>query len=106
MKNNFLKTYYNLLMNLKDIFIKSDNKKRVSLIKDVLILLLITCLIKIPLIFIRDIGDNLISKFLDNNLNFLAVWGLLIEIIYIIVALSFFIKTLIKWVEQLIEKEK
>lgn len=89
--------FYNELVDLSTILKNSDGKKRMRILLDVLFLIAITCILKIPFIFVRDLGDNAVTVLLDSNTNFLAIWGLLIELIYVIVALSFFIKTFEKW---------
>ncbi len=101
MNPNFFSNIYNMLLKLANIFKNSDNKKRLKMFLDMLLLLIITCIFKIPFIFIRDIGDNCIRIFFNNNLNTLMLWGLIIELLYIIVALAFFLRTLRKWVDGL-----
>ena len=93
--------FYEALLAIGEIFRKSDNQKRSKLIMDLVFLIIITCVIKIPFIFVRDLGDSFIGTFFKGNINILAIWGLLIEISYVVAALSFFIKTLKKWVRNL-----
>lgn len=93
--------FYDALVTIGEIFRKSDNQKRSKLIMDLIFLVIITCLIKVPFIFARDLGDSFIGAFFNGNINVLAIWGLLIEISYVVTALSFFIKTLKKWVRNL-----
>lgn len=95
----WFKNFYNDLMDLANIFNKSDNQKRLKLIGDLIFLIIIICVLKIPFIFVRNVGDNLISIIFNSNINVLAIWGLLIEIFYVIIALSFFMKTLKKWIK-------
>lgn len=95
----WFETFYDDLLDLANVFKKSDNQKRMRMIIDLLFLVVITCVLKIPFIFVRNIGDNLISIILNGNINVLAIWGLLIEILYVIIALSFFMKTLKKWMK-------
>ncbi len=98
--------FYNLLLDIGSAFKAGDTKKRISIVTDLCILVVITCFLKIPFIFIRDLGDNLIGVFLKNNMNVLAIWGLIIELVYVFLALTFFIRTLKKWVNNLqTEKE-
>ncbi len=100
-KENFFKRFYNELIDLSSIFKNGDGKKKVSILFDLLFLLFITCILKIPFIFVRDLGDNLIEMFFDNNISILALWGLVLEIAYIFVALSFFFKTFDKWMKNM-----
>ncbi len=96
-KENWFKTFYNDLVDLSTILKNSDGKKRTKILLDLLLLVVITCVLKIPFIFVRDLGDRLVEIILNNNITILAVWGFVIEILYVIVALSFFIKTFEKW---------
>lgn len=96
-KESWFKKFYNELVDLSTILKNSNGKKRGKILLDILLLIVITCVLKIPFIFVRDMGDNFIETILDRNETILAVWGLFIEFVYVAVALSFFIKTFEKW---------
>lgn len=104
-KQGWFKNFYNDLIDLSTILKNSDGKKRSKILLDILLLIVVTCVLKIPFIFLRDLGDRLIEAILKSNVTILAIWGLIIEIIYVIVTLTFFIKTFKKWFSNL-EKEK
>lgn len=104
-KQGWFKNFYNDLIDLSTILKNSDGKKRSKILLDILLLIVVTCVLKIPFIFLRDLGDRLIEAILESNVTILAIWGLIIEMIYVIVALTFFIKTFKKWFSNL-EKEK
>lgn len=93
--------FYKNIIKLGTILKKSDSKKRGQLFWDLLLLIIITCVLKIPFLFIRDIGDRAIENFFTNNLPFLAIWGLIVELLYIIGAILFFIKTFDKWLKKM-----
>ncbi len=96
----FMDKMLNFYKNLTEIgteFKKGDNKKKIAIIKDLLILVFVTCFFKIPFILLRTFGDQLIDVFLNSNIFYLAIWGLLIEIFYIIFALYYFIRTMNKY---------
>lgn len=98
MKKEFwLKRFYNELVDLSTILKNSDGKARMRIILDLLFLVVITCILKIPFIFIRDLGDNVIEALFSSDTFLFALWGLLLELVYVVVALSFFIKTFEKW---------
>ena len=97
-------SFYEAIQDFSSIFKNSDNRERIKLIGDLLLLILITCVLKIPFIFIRNLGDSLIETFFQSNISFLAIWGLIIEILYVFIALSFFINTLKKWVNNIEEE--
>ena len=98
--------FYDNLLTIGNIFKKGDSKKRLNIVTDLFILIVITCVLKIPFIFIRDLGDSLIGILWNNNLTILAIWGLIIEIIYVLLALYFFVKTLNKWANNIKETDK
>ncbi len=96
-----IRYFYNDLVDLSTTLKNSGSKKRTKILLDLLFLILITCFLKIPFIFIRELGDNVAQTFLNSNLIFLAIWGLAIEIVYVICALTFFVKTFQKWFKSL-----
>ena len=100
-KFKLFQNYYNDLVDLSDVFKNGDRNKRIKLVLDLLLLLVVTCVLKIPFIFVRNLGDSLFSIVFNSNITILAIWGLIIEILYVIIALSFFMKTLKKWIKGL-----
>lgn len=94
--SNWFLDFYHDLVDLSTVLKNSDGKKKVSILFDLLLLIVVTFVLKIPFIFIRDIGDNIANIFF-NNITFLAIWGLVLEIAYVVVALSFFVCTFRKW---------
>lgn len=105
-KNSWFKRFYSELIDLSTILKNSNGKKRGKILLDILVLIVVTCVLKIPFIFVRDLGDRFTENLFSSNMTILAIWGLLIELVYIIVALSFFIKTFEKWFQNLIEEDK
>lgn len=103
-KQNWFKHFYTDLVELSTIVKNSNGKRRSKIIIDILILIVITCVLKIPFIFVRDLGDRLIEAILESNVTILAIWGLIIEFLYVFIALTFFVKTFRKWFTNL-EKE-
>ncbi len=99
----WFKKFYTNLVDLSTILKNSDGKNRTRILLDILLLIVITCVLKIPFIFVRDMGDRVVEALLDSNITILAIWGLVIEIFYVVVALSYFIKTFDKWFKNLEE---
>lgn len=96
-KEIFVKRFYHELVDLSTVLKNSDSKERSKILLDLLLLIIITCILKIPFIFLRDIGDKIIEVFFNQSISFLAIWGLLIELSYVVVALTYFVKTFEKW---------
>ncbi len=85
--------------HLMDIMSKNDLKANLKIILDIIVLLVFISLVKIPFIAIRNIGESLLQ-----NINFpLAynIWGFVIEVVYIIVAVMIFINVFPKWFKKL-----
>ncbi len=98
-KENVFKQFYNNLIELSFMLKNSDGKEKISILTDIILLIFVTCILKIPFIFIRDLGDRVTEVFFSSNVTILAIWGLIIEILYVILSLTFFIKTFDKWYE-------
>jgi hypothetical protein len=92
-----IKYFYRELVSLGTKLKSSDMKQKTKILGDLLFLIILTCFLKIPFIFIRDIGDKVIEVFLNNAMLYLALWGLIIELGYVFFALCFFTKTFQKW---------
>ena len=99
-KENVFKRFYTKLVDLGGVLRKSDTQGKIKILLDLLFLAVVTCLLKIPFILIRDLGDNAIETFISEEHVF-GLWGLVIEILYVICAVFFFIKTFIKWFDKL-----
>lgn len=96
-KDFFIVQFYNDLVDLGTLLKNCDGKKRGKILLDLLVLVLLTCFLKIPFIFIRDLGDQIIDGFFNSNITFFALWGLVMELIYVLFALSYFVRTFRKW---------
>ncbi len=102
----WFKEFYNDLVELSTVLKNSDSKKRSKILLDILLLIIITCVLKIPFIFIRDLGDRLTEAIFNSDITILALWGLFIEIAYVVIALSFFAKTFKKWFKNIKEESQ
>ena len=102
-KENFFKRKGKELIDafnhLLNIMSKNDLKANLKILLDILILLIFISLVKIPFIAIRNIGESLLQ-----NINFplaFNIWGFVIELVYIIVAIMIFINVFPKWFKKL-----
>ncbi len=100
-KEPWFKRFYHEVISLSTILKNSNGTNRRKIIFDLLLLIIITCFLKIPFIFIRDLGDQAIETFLASNVSISTLWGFFIELCYVIVAFTFFIKTFYKWFAKL-----
>lgn len=87
------------LNHLLDIMSKNDIKSNLKIVLDILILLVFISLIKIPFIAVRNIGESLLQN-IDFPIAF-DIWGIAIEIVYVIVAIMVFINVFPRWFKNL-----
>ncbi len=90
---------FNMFYKLLDIMAKNDFKANIKIIGDLLILVVLICLLDIPFILIRNLGDSLIQYI---NVPYMYnIWGIIINILYIIVAILIFLNIFPKWFKNL-----
>lgn len=106
-KKSFLFNSYEQLFktirHVIDVMSKNSSKANAKVLIDIFILLLLTCIIKIPFILVRDLGNSIFDFFASPLL--LNIWHLILELIYLVVAVTFFLNVFKKWFQHLkIEK--
>ncbi len=106
-KKSFLFNSYEQLFktirHVIDVMSKNSSKANAKILIDIFILLLLTCIIKIPFILVRDLGNSIFDFFASPLL--LNIWHLILELIYLVVAVTFFLNVFKKWFQHLkIEK--
>lgn len=108
-KNNFFyqkfEELFEAIHRVVDTMGKNNFKENVKIILDLLVLIFFICLIKIPFILIRNLGDSLLLSFELPSI-ILNIWSLIIDIIYIIVAIMIFMNIFTKWFKNLKGKNK
>ncbi len=77
----------------------NSSKANAKILLDILILLGLTCIIKIPFILVRDLGDNMLDFFANPLM--LNIWHLVVEVFYLVVAVTFFLNVFKKWFQNL-----
>ncbi len=102
-ESNFLISKYNQLFkvinHVVDVMSHNTAKANAKILFDILVLIVLTCVIKIPFIMVRDLGVNLLDFFANPFIN--NLWELFIEIIYLIVGITFFLNVFKKWFQNL-----
>lgn len=106
-KNNFFSKKYDsvfeVIRHVIEVMSKNSVKANMKIIFDIMILIFLVSILKIPFILIRDLGISLLDFFAIPLIN--NIWVLLIEIVYIIIAVIVFLNIFKKWFEKLkIEK--
>ncbi len=90
---------FDTIHNVVEVMSKNTLKENLKIVLDILILIVIVCVIKIPFILIENMGDSLfdsISSPIVTN-----IWGLAIDFVYIIVAIMVFMNIFTKWFKNL-----
>ena len=101
-KSFILSSYEQLFKTIRhviDVMGKNSSKANAKILLDILILLGLTCVIKIPFILVRDLGDSTLSFFANPLLS--NIWHLIVELIYLVVAVTFFLNVFKKWFQHL-----
>lgn len=91
--------FFKVVNKVVDTMAKNSMKANMKILFDILVLILLTCVIKIPFILVRDLGENLLM-FLDNSF-VVNIWQLFVEVIYLVVAVTFFLNVFKKWFKNL-----
>ena len=106
-KNGFIykqfEELFQVIHHVIDEMSKNDFQNNLKIILDLLILIAFICLLKIPFILVRNLGDSLITNL---NITFMSgIWGLIVDIIYIIVALVAFMNIFNKYFKNIKAKK-
>ena len=106
-KNGFIykqfEELFEVIHHVIDEMSKNDFQNNLKIILDLLILIAFICLLKIPFILVRNLGDSLITNL---NITFMSgIWGLIVDIIYIIVALVVFMNIFNKYFKNIKAKK-
>ncbi|MCI8575276.1 MAG: hypothetical protein HFI09_02270 [Bacilli bacterium] len=102
-KKSFLSSSYEQLFktirHVIDVMSQNSSKANAKILLDILILLGLTCVIKIPFILVRDLGDSTLDFFANPMLS--NIWHLVVEVFYLVVAITFFLNVFKKWFQHL-----
>ena len=86
---------FQVIHRLVDVMSKNDFKSNVKIVIDILILIVFVAILKIPFIVVQNLGDTLLSYI---SIPVLAdVWSLIVDCIYIVVAVIVFINIFQKY---------
>ena len=101
-KSFLISSYEQLFQTIRhviNVMSKNSSRANAKILLDILILLGLTCVIKIPFILVRDLGDSTLDFFANPLL--VNIWHLGVEIFYLIVAVTFFLNVFKKWFQHL-----
>jgi len=99
-----LEELFQVIHRIVEAMSKNNAKENIKIIIDIIVLLLLVCILKIPFILIRNLGEGVLNIFSIPWI--LEIWSLIIDIIYIIVAVMVFINVFTKWFKNLNTKKE
>jgi len=99
--DNFFNSLLSKIGSFIDKFMDSLNEKSgrdiIKILIEVVLILFLICLLKIPFAMIRDLGTDIFEELIRPiGYVFASIWTFIIEVSYIIVAVIFFIKMIEK----------
>ena len=86
---------FQVIHRLVDVMSKNDLKSNAKIVLDILILIAFVAILKIPFIVVQNLGDSLLSYLAIPVIS--DIWSLLMDLIYIIVAVIVFINIFQKY---------
>lgn len=90
---------FEVIHRVVDIMSKNSFQENIKILFDLLILIIFICLLKIPFILVRNLGDSL---FTYTSIPLISeIWGILIDLIYIVIAVMVFVNIFTKWFKNL-----
>ena len=90
---------FQVIHRVVDTMSKNSFQGNIKILFDLLILIIFICLIKIPFILVRNLGDSLLSYIDFPYIS--EIWGILIDLIYIVIAVIVFVNIFTKWFKNL-----
>ena len=90
-----LEELFESIHNVVDAMSKNSFQENLKIIADLLVLIVIICAIKIPFLLIENIGDGIFEVLGNSTVN--SIWGLVIDLVYIVVAIMVFMNIFTKW---------
>lgn len=107
-KNGFFSTHISSLSEVIgrviDVMSKNSVKANLKILFDILILIILVCVIKIPFILVRDWVNSLLS-FLSIPI-LLTLWNFVVEVLYVVVAVLVFLNIFKRWFQNLKVEQK
>ena len=98
-KNSLLDNFVHTIYQVVDVMSHNTLKENGKILFDLLLLILFTCILKIPFIFVRSLGMSFLTFLSSPILERLWYFGF--ELVYLFVAVLFFVRIFRKWFQEL-----
>ena len=95
---------FQVIHRLVDVMSKNDLKSNAKIVLDILILIAFVAILKIPFIVVQNLGDSLLSYLAIPVIS--DIWSLLMDLIYIVVAVIVFINIFQKYFKNIQSDKK
>ena len=90
---DFFKEFLKVVEDIVTYLSKKEAKDIIALIFQIIGCLIIIALLKLPILFIRDLGTNLLDfLFMPLSTVLIFCWRFALEIVYVIIAITLFVK--------------
>ncbi len=86
---------FETIRHVVDVMSKNSFRENLKIFFDLFLLIVLICLIKIPFIFVENLGDSLFEVLQSSIVT--TIWGFVIDIVYIIVAIMVFMNVFTRW---------
>lgn len=104
---DFFKEFLKVVEDIVNYIAKQDVQEIIMLIVKVIITLICLSLLKLPILFIRDLGSSILGYlFMPLSTVLIFCWRFMLEIIYVIVAITLFVKIFNIIIKPSIKKNK
>ena len=90
---------FQVIHRVVDSMSKNSFQENLKILFDLLILIVFICLLKIPFILVRNLGDSLFAYVSIPLIS--EIWGIIIDLVYIVVAVMVFVNIFTKWFKNL-----
>lgn len=102
-KTSFFAEKYESLLDIIhriiDVMSKNSAKANMKIIFDILILIFLVCIIKIPFILVKDLVESLLAFLSSPFIN--SLWNFIVELSYVFIAIIVFLNIFRRWFQNL-----
>lgn len=104
---DFFQEFLKVVEDIVNYIAKQDVKDIIILILQIILTLIIISFLKLPILFIRDLGTGILDLlFMPLSTMLIFCWRFLLEIIYIIIAITLFVKAFNIIIKPQVKKKK
>ena len=104
---DFFKEFLQVVEDIVNYIAKQDVQEIITFILKIILTLIFISLLKLPILFIRDLGTGILDfLFMPLSTVLIFCWRFILEIIYVIIAITIFVKAFNNIIKPSIKKKK